>query len=204
VHYPGTHPLGTEDQFARGLEAPPLVYSDTCRLLNSLTFSALSCTWLGIFSGFIDPGGPLGNIQPCEGLEGVVRSIFEGRIIKDSFELRLFDATTGSIGEHTVYADLVQPSDPGYAPIRLAGNTFAIQEYDFPTNCYWYASHDVAYFHFQLEAFIRGCFISYELQPGVKRIFAMADTNPPIHVPPTGGDLGITVSSLSFLSPGFP
>jgi hypothetical protein len=204
IHYPGTHPLGTEEEFERGLKTGPLVYANTCDVFNTLTYGAGVLSWLGLWPFFIDPGGPMQGFMPCEGIEAVVRSVFQGRLIRDTFRLHLVDISVGPVGEHTVYADVPQPTDPSYHPIDIPWAQLQIIEYDVPVNCYWYAARDIVYFHFTNEAFVRGAFVSCELDPGVRRILCYADTNPPIHVPNTGGDLGITITALSFLSPANP
>jgi hypothetical protein len=203
IHYPGTHVLGTAQQFAKGID-PPLVYANVCDTISALVPGDTRLRWVFFNDFFVDPGGDMFGFSPCEGLEAMVRSIFQGRIIKDSFKLRLIDAstTTGPITSDTVYADINQPTDPSYAPIALPAAGFGIQENIVPLECFWFADHDVRYFVFTNEAFIRGAFITLELDPGVERIGWIADVNPPLHVPDTGGHLGIGVRGLSYLSGG--
>lgn len=204
IQYPGTRPLGTADEFARGLDKPPLVYENVCDLLNPSM--DLSATWRWVFFNdfFIDEGGPLTGAFVCEGLEAVVRCVFQGRQIKDTLKLGLIDVSTGPLGNHTVYADLVQPSDPAYALIAIPAGQIGVKEYNIPVECYWYADADIRYFTFTEEAYIRGAFVTCELEPGVKRLLAYGTTNPPIHVPDTGGHLGIAIEGLIFLSPDNP
>lgn len=204
IHYPGTHPLGTAEQFANGLTDPPLVYENVCDLLNPSV--DLSATWRWVFFNdfFVDDGEPMVGAFLCEGLEAVVRCVFQGRIIKDTFKMGLIDVATGPIGNHTVYADIVQPTDPAYHLVAVPAAQLNVREYNIPVECYWYADADVRYFDFTAEAYIRGAFLTCELQPGVPRLLAYGATNPPIHVPDTGGHLGISIEGLIFLSPDNP
>jgi hypothetical protein len=198
VHYPGLHPVGTPEEFARGLKQPPLEYEDVCRSVSGLIYTPGWLRWLTTWGDSGDSGGPLTGFMPCEGLEAVARCFFQGRDVHGTFRLRLATVATGVVGPFTVYGDIIQPTDPAYDAIALPAGSLAVSEYTDAGDCYWFGSHDIVYFHFTAEAFIRDAFVTCELTPGTERLLWYMSLATVLHVPNTGGDLGITLLGLSF------
>jgi hypothetical protein len=198
IHYPGTHPLGTPEQYTNGVKQLPFVYENVCDNVSGLIYTPGWLRWWTTWGDTGDSGGPLTGFMPCEGLEAVARCFFQGRDVHTTFRLRLATVATGVVGPFTTYGDIIQPTDPAYNAIAMPAGSLAVAEYTDAGDCYWFASHNIVYFHFTEEAFIRDAFVTCELTPGTERLLWYMTLANVLHVPNTGGDLGITLLGLSF------